>query len=122
MPPIQPGFVFRVKALRAHPWVVLSAPTLDNPKFVAANWSTLDDTCIDDACILNRADHPLITRPSTMIFSRARLWDSDRLSSGIDQQALEVLPQVSAIVLKRIIDGARKSPELRQEWKDLLPQ
>lgn len=104
----------------SHPHVVLSEPFGNQRQILIVNWTTLDDECIDDACVLNADDHPAIKHTSTMAYSFAHLWREERILFAVANGSLVELPSVAQPVLKPIIDGAKHSPELRPEWKSVL--
>jgi hypothetical protein len=118
--PGQLGFTFLPDAEGSHPRVVISRPNSDG-KVVVVNWTTLNDTCIDDACILHANEHALLHHESTVVYSRARLYDTRRVQFASQHGGIIPVGPVSASVLQRIIQGAKNSPELREEWKQLLP-
>ncbi len=104
----------------AHPWVVLSTPKPNNPRVLVVNWTTLRESCIDDACFLDEGDHPLIGHRSTMAYSRAKIWDATKIAFAMDQGALVPVAPVSASLLARIIAGAQRSRELSTEYRSYL--
>ena len=115
----QPGQVFRPRALQSHVHLVISAVTPDG-RILTVNWTTLDDECIDDACILHPGDHPAIRHDSTVAYSFAELRDAEKFIRAADAGLLEFLPPLQPAVFRRILEGANKS--LRENWKNLLPK
>jgi len=85
------------------------------------NLTTLRETCVDDVCILNTGDHVSITHATTVAYSRALPAPANLLIEQIDSRMFSVLESLSEAVLARIIDGAKKSPEISQRYKDMLP-
>lgn len=53
---------------------------------------------------------------------RARLWQMEKIVIAIENGLLRELEWLNPAVLKRIVEGGIKSPELRAEWKALLPR
>ena len=86
------------------------------------NWTTLDEECVDDECRLQPGDHPLVCHESSMAYSRAHLWREERILFALENGALEAFEPLSDAVLKRVVDAARASRELRAEWKAVLPE
>ena len=119
---VKPGMVLLPRADGSHPHVVLSEPFGENRYLLIVNWTTLDDECVDDSCTLQAGVHPAISHTSTMAYSRAHLWREARILFAIANESLKELPPASQAVLTRIIEGARQSPELRAEWKAVLPK
>lgn len=118
---VQPGMVLRPSAAGAHIHVVLSHPFGEDRHALVVNWTTLDDACVDEACVLQSGDHPTIHHASTLAFSRAHLWREDKILFALANGSLQELPPASPALLARMAQGARSSPELRKEWKALLP-
>ena len=119
---LKPGVVLLPQVVGAHPHVVLS-DSFGSEKFILmVNWTTLDAECIDDACVLEPGDHPIIVHASSMAYSRAHLWREDKIIFALHNFSIKELAPISASVLERMIGGARKSPELRAEWKAVLPR
>lgn len=118
---LQLGQVFRPRAIQAHVHLIISKPSVLGPVLVT-NWTTLDEDCTDDACILNPGDHPAISHPSAIAYSRARLWQAQKIIMAIENGLLIELEPLAPAVLRRVIDGGGQSPELRPEWKAMLPK
>ena len=122
LPLVQPGMVLLPRAGGSHPHVVLSGPFGPEQQVLVVNWTTLDSECIDDACVLQAGDHPLIRHPSAMAYSRAHLWRKEKILFAIANDSLAELAPLAQSVLQRVIEGGRRSPELRKEWKTILPK
>ena len=123
MPPlVQPGVVLLPRAGGCHPHVVLSEPFGPEEQVLVVNWTTLHSECIDDACVLQKGDHPLIRHPSAISYSRAHLWRKEKIQFAIVNDAVAELAPLAQSVLQRVIEGGRRSPELRTEWKSILPK
>ena len=120
LPPLQPGVVLRPLAEGAHAFVVLSHPAADGRLLVAA-WTTLDEQCPDDECLLQPSDHPEISHASALAFSRARLWEAAKIQQSMTAGAVRLAAPLSPTVLKRVIASAHAARALRREWKSLLP-
>ena len=119
---IKLGQVYRPKAFQAHYHVVISNPPQKQGPVLVVNWTTFDDNCIDDACVLNAGDYPTIRHPSTIAYARAHLWRAEKIAFAVANGILDELEPVDAGVLKRIVEGGLKSKELRAEWKAMLPK
>jgi len=117
---IRPGTVFRPRAVGSHTHIVVTAVT-PLGKVLTVNWTTLDDECVDDACVLDRGDHPAIEHPSTVAYSRRELRDLVKLQQAIAAGLLALLPPLAPAVLNRVLSGARCSPELGADFKAMLP-
>ncbi len=117
---IQPGDVFRPRALGSHVHIVVSAVTAQG-KVLTVNWTSLDKECLDDACVLQPGDHPHIRHASAVAYSRRELRDAGKLRQAIAAGLLEVLPRLSPEVFQRVVAGAHRSKELGRDFKSLLP-
>lgn len=116
------GDVFQPTEQGSHCYVIISEPASDpEGRVLVVNWTTLRRSCIDDACILSAGSHPNIDRDSTIAYSRAKLWPFGKIAFAIKQGALRGLPPLTDAVIQRVVAGARISPELRAEWRNLLP-
>jgi hypothetical protein len=117
---VKPGQVFRPKAFQAHAHVLLSPPN-ERGLVLAVNWTTFKEECVDEACFLDPGDHPALRHRSTIAYSRAHLWQVEKIVAAVANGVLEELEPLSPATLTRLIAGARQSKELRREWKRMLP-
>lgn len=116
---MQPGDVFRPRAIGSHTHIIISAVTPDG-KVLTVNWTTLDAECLDDTCILHANDHEDIHHDSSIAYSRTELRDAARMNSALAAGLLEQRPRLSPEVFRRVIKGGLDSRELRGDWKALL--
>lgn len=117
---VHPGFVFRPNAEGAHVWVVISNPAPNDGKVLVVSWTTLREYSADHACYLEPGDHPAITWKSTIAYTRARVWDPEKIVSAVEGKALRRLDDLKPQTLQKIRNGALASHELRSEWKRML--
>ena len=123
MPPqVKPGMVLLPRAGGSHPHVVLCEPFGPEEQVLVVNRTTLHSECIEDACVLQAGDHPMIRHPSAMAYSRAHLWRKERIQFAIANDSLAELAPLAQSILQCVIEGGRRSPELRKEWKSILPK
>lgn len=115
-----PGTVLRPKAVSAHAFVVLGNSP-DQLQILTAAWTSLDDECPDDECLLGPDDQAEISHPSALALSRARLWDAAKLRQAIVADLIQLRAPLGPGPLKRILLDALQSRNLRREWKTLLP-
>ncbi len=116
----RPGMVLRPLAIGAHAFVVLAVAPKSHQVLVVA-WTSLDDECPDDECLLLPEDHPEISRSSALAFSRARLWDANKLKEALATGLFRKAEPFDGAVWQRVISAARQAANLRREWKKLLP-
>ena len=121
-PAVKPGMVLLPRAFGSHPHVVLSEPFGSDAQVLVVNWTTLDEECVDGACLLQGGEHPALRHPSTMAYSRAHLWRKEKILFAMANGAVAELAPVSLPLLRRMVEGGRQSPELRHEWKAVLPK
>lgn len=121
VPDLTPGTVLRPAALGAHVFVVLGVAASD-PKTLVVAWTTLDEECPDDECVLRPGDHSEITHPSALALSRARVWDSAKLRQAVAAGLFRIAEPLRPGVFQRLVENAAKSANLRREWKVLLPK
>ena len=119
--PIQPGDVFRPRAVGSHTHIIISAVTPEG-KVLTVNWTTLDAECLDDACILRANEHEDIRHDSSIAYSRAELRSAAKMNSALAAGLLEQRPRLSPEILRRVVQGGLDSRELRADWKALLPK
>ena len=121
MPDLNPGTVLRPAAIGAHAFVVLGVAA-SAPQTLVVAWTTLDEECPDDECVLQPGDHVEIIRPSALALSRARLWESAKLRQAVAAGLFRVAEPLSHGVFQKLVQNAAKSVNLRREWKNLLPK
>jgi hypothetical protein len=118
---VRAGDVFRPIAPGAHGWVIRTEPFATNAFVLAVSWPRLDDECVEDACILQPADHPDLRHPSTLADSMARVWDARRRHRGGMQRGLQQRDPLPPSLLARVLAGARAARRLCLKFKALLP-
>ncbi len=109
---------------KEHLFFVILGPVdiefLPRQQFLLVNATSIrPDIPYDDACILNAGDHPFINTTSYIAYRYARLETKNHLEQllGI---VLKPHADCSPELLERIIDGARKSRQIRKELKVLF--
>jgi hypothetical protein len=105
-----------------HIYVVLSDPFTTGGRILLANLTTLDEDCVDDACILGPADYPRLTHPMTVACSRAQAGTVKVLQELIAAGSSREITPVPEAVLKKIFKGAHETRGLSASQKRLLPQ
>jgi hypothetical protein len=107
-----------------HVWFILSEPGRNGGKVLCVNITTLDEDCVDDECVLKHSDFAWIepNHPSAVAFSRAKVWDYERIEDAMKQGILRLCrcPIVPRTTLQKVIEAAKKSKELSQDLKALL--
>jgi len=106
----QIGTAFKVAGIGCHLWVVISEP--DSEGMVVCVNLTDSNNYPDSSCHLKVGDHAFITKPSAIMYKKARMWKDadidDRLVSGKIIQHEDFRPDI----IKLVIDGALRSDDL----------
>lgn len=84
------------------------------------NMTTLTDDCADDVCILGPGDYSLLDHETTIAYSRHRAGRVAGLELLVRNGDFSIVTPVSPETLEKILDGARKSPQIPETKKHLL--
>jgi hypothetical protein len=103
-----------------HIWVVLSNPQRTGGDILMVNMTTLTEDCIDDLCILGPEDFGLLTHKTSVAYSRHRAGPVAGLQELINNGSFSVISPVPPTTPQRILDGARRSPQIPENKKALL--
>ncbi len=74
----------------------------------------------DRSCILNKGDHPFITRPTCINYAAATEIDLENLEFAVSRCLCEENAPLSLEILERIREGARLSDHLPRKYKYLF--
>jgi hypothetical protein len=115
------GDTFRCSLSPRHIWIIISDPNVHD-QIVLVNITTLTQNCVDDVCILQPADYPpYLTQTSTIAYSRFNIGHARGIEALVRSNHFFQMPPIPANTLLAIIDGARRSNELPNAAKLLLP-
>jgi hypothetical protein len=114
------GTTLRCNLPPRHIWVVLSDPQRTGGDLLMVNLTSLTEECVDDLCVLGPEDFELLSHKTTVAYSRHRAGPVAGLEGLIDNGSFSVVKPVPPAVLKRILDGARRSAQLPAARKALL--
>jgi len=117
---IQLGTTLRCNLPPRHIWVVLSDPRRTHGEILIANMTSLRPDSVDTECILDLEDYPLLTHSTTVAYSRHQIGRAERLEALTESGDFSVITTVSEQTLKKILEGARNSPQIPQAQKKLL--
>jgi hypothetical protein len=115
------GDTFRCERPPRHIWVVLTDPAANGGRFLLVNMTSLRDSCIDDACVLQPSDYELLTHATTIAYSRALIANEKGLGDLVASGNFLRIPSVPAATLVKMIAGARTSRQLAPDKLKLLP-
>lgn len=104
--------------------MILTDPIPLAGKVVCVNLTSLDEECVDDECILHRADYAWIEEghPTVVAFSFAQAYDIVKLEAALKCGAIKLAhpPQVPPATFAKILAIAKIARELDPELKKLL--
>jgi hypothetical protein len=103
-------------------WVVLSDPVLNPAKVLIVNLTGQYGYPTEDAsCVLQPGEHEWITKPTLVLYSHAETRTAaDLLRYRNSNRVVREYAAFSVPVLRRVLDGAARSPRLAIEFYDLL--
>lgn len=115
---IHPGSCFMANyPTHAHLHIVVSDVTETSVTVVFVS-SVKEGREYDDACVLNKGDHPFIAHKSYIVYDKFQHYKKKDLEWSIKMGEFTVEPDVSQSVLERIRDGAKKSDYLSKFDKE----
>jgi hypothetical protein len=107
-----------------HIWFNLTEPTRHSPLVLCVNLTTLDDECPDDECLIESSEYSWVEdgHPTTIAFSRARIWDAEKIESCLADGKLKKPHDgdISKSTLNKILKIALKSGQLNCDFKKFL--
>ena len=108
---LQAGDTFKAadRSVESHVWVILSDPRAHAGYPVLIANLTSWRSGMDEACVLHRGDHPLVSRKTCMNYRDSRLVEAGKLESALAQGLLVSCRPVGARLLRRMRDGAAAS-------------
>jgi hypothetical protein len=115
------GTMFRLseQTINSHCWLVISEP-LDG-KVLCVN-ITDGGNCPDSPCHLAIGEHACITKPSAIVYRRAREFDAQKIvAEKARPVALSFLDEASPALLSKVIQGARQADDLTARLLSYLP-
>jgi hypothetical protein len=116
------GTTYRCNLPPRHIWVVISDPNQNEQAFVFVNLTSLNDNCVDDACILQPEDYPpYLTQPTTVAYSRHQIGTVSGMNMLKATGRFFEMPPIPVQTLQKIINGAHDTLELSKTAKDMLP-
>jgi hypothetical protein len=103
-------------------WFTLTEPTADDSRVLWVNLTTLDDECPDDECLIDSSEYGWVDHPTAVAFSRARLWNADKIVSAISSGILKKPRQgdIPRSTIAKVLSSAARSRELSRDLKDFL--
>jgi hypothetical protein len=111
------GSVFRCLQPPGHLFVVLTPPD-ENGEALVVNLSTLRDTEVDCACVLEPADYPDFIRHKTVVMYRCTVWGA--VAALGTSRDFAPMPDLPAPTLAEILAGALRSDFLRERFKRII--
>ena len=95
----------------AHVWVIITSPNHAG-EIVMVNFSSYrkDSFELDDTCVEEPGEHPLVTRKTIVRYQSAQVKPILPIEQALKKGLIEQAPPVSPNLLKRIQQGALSSP------------
>jgi hypothetical protein len=118
-PTFEPGTTFLLEAAGSHLWVILSDPQAD-PEHVVQVSLTTWHARKEQACILERSDHPWVTHRTCVHYQGAMVVKLSQLYDGKDTGKLTIQQRMSPDLLKRMWQGAAQSDRLPTGCREIL--
>jgi hypothetical protein len=107
-----------------HIWFNLTEPKEKNRHVLCVNFTCLDDECTDDECPITRAEYDWVKDeyPTTIAFSRAQIWDADKIAKCLETRTLRKPRQgnVPATTVMKVYCVALLSRELSDDLRAFL--
>jgi hypothetical protein len=107
-----------------HIWFNITEPSPESPLVLCVNFTALDDECPDDECPISRAEYRWVKDdyPTTVAFSRARLWNANSIEKCLKTGELRKPRQgdVPPRTVLKVIRIAITSRELNGDVKLFL--
>jgi hypothetical protein len=118
---LAPRMAFRCLEPPRHIHVALFDPTAGEDAMLLVNFTTLRDTCVDEACILTPDDYAALTHATTVAYSRAMTGRRSAFERAVAYGLFIQLEDLPEAAWRLIVQGAHRSPELSAAQKRLLP-
>jgi hypothetical protein len=117
---VKPGTAFwppKASYRDPHPYVVISEEI--DGKVLTVNFTDIANYP-SSTCIVDAAEYaPPLTKRSAVYYRNPYLWEVSRLEENLQKgDVLRQCPDVSPQLLKRIIDGARRTPDIDDPIKE----
>lgn len=103
----------------SHLWVVLSDPERDPENVLVVNITTWKHDH-DDACILERGDHPFVIRRTCVNYGAARTLKLEQITEQAAKGGIKLQEPFNPEVLQRMRTGATRSEHLALKHRQLL--
>jgi len=118
---LYPGMAFRCMEPPRHIYIPLFDAGRPGDEMLLVNFTTLRESCVDDACILGPQDYQELSHATSVAFSRAMVGRKSAFIRAVDAGHFIPLDDLPPATLQRIIEGAHQSDELSAAKKRLLP-
>jgi len=125
MPSYAPGDTLLVKDPRPwderrHLYIVATAPDGDGLVLLPCVESRTQGTA-DTSCLLGAGDHPFIRHESAVNYRDSIVISEQRLDRLVTDGHATRRERLADAVLERVVEGARRSPNLDRRKKGMLP-
>jgi len=118
---LAPGMAFRCMEHPRHIHVPLFDPSRDSDDMLLVNFTTLRESCVDDACTLTPDDYDELTHTTTVAYSRSIIGKKTSFVRAVEAGHFILLNDLPEDTWRKIIVGGHQSEELSDMKKRLLP-
>ena len=113
---------FRCMEEPRHIYIPLFDPSRDTDEMLIVNFTTLRESSVDEACILDHGDYNELRHRTTVAYSRAQFGKKSMLCRAVQNNHFVRLDDLPKATLEKIIAGAFDSKELPKSKKSILPK
>ena len=117
------GDTWQPREPNSHLWIVVTDPQNDPSHVVSVNLTTYKDDgkrLIDDACVLERGDHPFIKHRSCVLYEKAIVHPVSQLEQAYKKNLITCHSPLSPAVLRRVREGFLKSEYAKPRHQRLV--
>src|ERR1700730_3304378 len=110
---MEAGYTFLLPTVDHHLWVLLSDPAQDADNVLVVSVTTWREVGKDQACMIERGEHPFVTHTSCLAYIEARVLSLANLLTFKDGGYLKLQEPVSEDLLERMRQGAVATQNLK---------
>ena len=105
---------------RMHLFIILTNPSTEKKLNIIVSISTYTGWPNDPTCILNQGDHPFIRHKSYVLYSKAKIFKSKKLTRGVQDGKLVPKDPIDQSVFEKIVVGLMVSERTPKKIKDFF--
>jgi hypothetical protein len=116
---MEAGTTFLRADADAHLWIVLSSPSVDKENVLIVNLTSFGPRQ-EDACILDRGEHPFITHKTCVNYGDSQITTLEKLHAAKDGGAIRLRESLTPAVLKKVVHGVLVSERMKLDHANIL--